>query len=115
MENGLDDLGRPAAPIAVSAGHIPTGVLVRVSVYPDPRVHVEVFRHAGAAPFALTDGGVVHVCPSVTTACVDHPRIPGTYLYEAVTQDQWSSSFPTASRPVVVLHHRHRHRRRRRR
>ena len=110
MENGLDDLGRPAAPIAVSAGHIPTGILVRVSAYPDPRVQVEVFRHAGAAPFALTAAGVVHVCPSVTTVCLDHPRIPGTYLYEAVTQDQWSSSVPTASRPAVALRRRHRRR-----
>jgi len=110
MENGLDDLGRPAAPIAVSAGHIPRGILVRVSLYPDPRVHVEVFRHGGAAPFALTAGGVVRVCPSVTTACVDHPRMPGTYLYEAVTQDQWSSSFPTASKLVVALRLRRRRR-----
>ena len=104
MENGLDDLGRPAAPIAVARGTSPRASLSGSAC---TRTHVDVFRHAGAAPFALTAAGVLHVCPSVTTACVDHPRIPGTYLYEAVTQDQWSSSFPTASRPAVALRRRH--------
>jgi hypothetical protein len=105
MRNALDDLTRPAPPIALRIHVRRRTVSLKIDVDSDPRVQrVEVFRHRGAADFRLDDPGVVLACRHV--ACVNRRLRPGVYRYAAVTADEWSESYPTLSRRVVVRRHR---------
>jgi hypothetical protein len=109
MRNALDDLRRPAPPVAVKLTVRRRTVTVRVVTHDDARVHaVAIVRHAGAAPFAPTDDGVVKVCRAARGVCRQRRLRPGTYRYAAVTVDEWGTSVATLSRSVVVRRARHR-------
>jgi hypothetical protein len=106
MRNALDDLTRPAPPIALRIHARRSNVTVTVQRHADPRVqHFELFRHRGPSAFALDDPDVVVTC-RVRPVCVNRRLRPGTYRYAAVAVDEWGRSFPTLSRNVVVSKHR---------
>src|SRR5205814_2090054 len=70
---------------------------------PDPRLReLDVSRHEGADPFALSDG--VQVCRGMPVAQCSEAEPPGhrTYVYAAVATDEWGQSAPTYSAPFVV-------------
>jgi|tagenome__1003787_1003787.scaffolds.fasta_scaffold20938692_2 hypothetical protein len=103
MRNALDDLTRPAPPVALAVPSV-TGrtVNLRVDRHPDPRVKkFIVYRHAGAGTFALNGAGVSAVCVTAAT-CTNKPGSAGTYRYAAISLDPWRKSFPTFSRKVVL-------------
>lgn len=103
MRNALSDLTRPAAPAAVRARVRLRTVTITVQRYPDPRVkRYDVFRHAGAAPFAIDDRGVVRVCRTNGRACTLRRLRPGSYRFAAVAVDEWGQSLPALSGKVVV-------------
>jgi hypothetical protein len=106
FRNALDDLTRPAPPIAVLVNVKRGRVRLRVQANPDPRVQsFKLFRHAGAQPFGPEDPGVVPVCQTGTATCVERRLGCGAYRYTALAIDEWGGSTPTLSRVVVV--HRH--------
>jgi hypothetical protein len=76
---------------------------LHVSSPPDPRVvGYELFRHAGPAPFQPDDAGVVKICQTTTGSCIQRHLHGGVYRFEAVTDDPWGRSYPTACNPVAV-------------
>jgi hypothetical protein len=109
MRTALDDLTRPAPPVAVQLTVRRRTVTVRILTHVDPRVHeIEIVRHAGAAPFGVADAGVVKVCRTARGVCTQRRLRPGTYRYAAVTVDEWGTSVATISRAVVIRRARHR-------
>jgi hypothetical protein len=102
MRNALDDLTRPAPPTpspAVDGRTVTVGLPAPV----DPRIRqIAVYRHEGAGPFAPTDG--VQVCQVAPGGRCAEALPPGhrTYTYEAVALDEWGSSAPGYSAPLVV-------------
>ena len=107
MRNALDDLERPAAPLAlVLAKHART-VILHVTGPPDPRVvGYELFRHAGADAFQPDDPGVVRICQTTAGTCIQRRLRRGVYRFEAVTDDEWGRSYPTSSNPLAIRSHR---------
>jgi N,N-dimethylformamidase beta subunit-like, C-terminal/PKD domain len=102
MRNALADLTRPAAPVSITPMLTGTTVTVATPTV-DPRIRqITVYRHEGAVPFALSDG--VRICQGMPGAQCSEPEPPGhrTYVYAAVTTDQWSQSAPGYSAPVAI-------------
>lgn len=107
MRNALADLVRPAPLSAVRARVRRRTVTITLQRHPDPRVQrYDVVRHAGAAPFAFDDRGVVRVCRTNGRACTLRRLRPGTYRFAAVAVDEWGQSLPALSGKVVVRHRR---------
>lgn len=103
MRNALADLSRPAPPAAVRVRVRRRTVTVTLQRQDDPRVQrYEIFRHGGAAPFALEDGGVTRVCSTRGGACTLRRLKPGTYRFAAVAVDEWSRSTAKLSAKAVV-------------
>jgi N,N-dimethylformamidase beta subunit-like protein len=103
MRNALADLIRPAPPSAVRARVRRRTVTITLQRHPDPRVkRYDVVRHAGAAPFAFDDRGVVPVCRTSGRACTLRRLRPGSYRFAAIAVDEWGQSLPALSRKVVV-------------
>jgi hypothetical protein len=65
-------------------------------------VKFQSFKHAGAAPFTLTDAGVAKLCKNKTGNCVIRNVAPGNYRYAVVTVDDWGQSLPIFTGKVVV-------------
>jgi hypothetical protein len=97
--NAFDDLTRPASPTAVDAHSTGAGVLVSVSLLPDPRVlRIVVTRRR------IGTRREVRVCASARRTqlfCRDSAR-RGGYRYTAVVFDRWRSSFPVETATVRV-------------
>jgi hypothetical protein len=109
MRNALDDLQRPAAPSALVVAKRSGALVLHVTGPTDPRVlGYELFRHAGAAVFQPDDAGVVKICQTTSSTCVQRRLQRGLYRFEAVTDDQWGRSFPTSSEAVAVRPQSHR-------
>jgi hypothetical protein len=104
MRNALDDLTRPALPIALTATVSGGQVRLAVKRYPDPRVRaVQIVRHEGAGTFKVGDGTAVGVCETSARTCVDPLARDGqTYRYAAVALGEWGASRPVFSAPLVV-------------
>lgn len=101
VRNALDDLGRPAAPIALQASVERRTVTVRVERHRDPRVQqFTFFRHRGPRVFQVGDPGVRVSCRA-TVVCANRLQ-PGTYRYAAVALDERTQSFRVLSRKIVV-------------
>ena len=94
MRNALDDLTRPAAPVAVLKSRAPGGVRVRTGWPMDPRV-------VGRLVFRLRDGDApVLVCQGRGRCVVPRVTAPGTYRFAAEYVDVWGrTSAPTLSTP----------------
>src|SRR5436190_20982733 len=108
MRNALDDLTRPASPVALPVAVRGRTVTVRVRAAPDPRVHgFQIFRHAGADAFQPDDPGVVKICQTTAGTCMQRRLHRGMYRFEAVTDDEWGRSYPTSCNPVAVHTPRH--------
>jgi hypothetical protein len=104
MRNVLDDLERPAPPPSLVVAKEGRTVKLTVGGVQDARVTgYEVFRHLGAAPFGIADPGTFKVSNvSAGATCKERRLVPGVYRFAAVSLDQWGSSKPTLSAPVVV-------------
>lgn len=102
MRNALDDLTRPARPLAVSAVSSSDNVVVTVVPRQDPRVRTYVvLRRRGRKPFRPGEPGVTRVCQT-SGRCVDRGLAPGPYRYEAFAVDLWCASSVAATGPVLV-------------
>jgi hypothetical protein len=103
MRNALDDLTRPASPVALKTRLRYRTLKLRVRAFADARVkYFEVFRHRGALPFQVSDAGVVRICRTVSF-CEQRRLHTGIYRFAVVAVDEWGSSLPTLSQPVIVL------------
>jgi hypothetical protein len=103
IRNVFADLRRPAAPAEVKLSVRKRTVRVRVGAPADPRVKlILVLRHRGALDFQVGDAGVVRVCASSTSVCMQRNLRPGKYRWAAVAVDQWGQSAPSYSRAVVI-------------
>lgn len=100
MRNALADLGRPAAPDALSATARVGSVALATVTRPDPRVEIVIVRREGQDVFDPRTDGVV-VCR--TASCVDTDVLGHrTYRYAAFARDRWGSSSPVFSEPAAV-------------
>ncbi len=106
VANAIEDLGRPAAPSAVSATHQGGAVdLAWTLPANDPRIaDVRILRHDGPDAFTAESSAVTEVCTVAVSAgstCVDSTApAKGTFRYLAIARDQWGTSSGTLS-PVV--------------
>jgi hypothetical protein len=106
MRNMLDDLERPAMPVALVVHRHRHRVTLRVVGRPDSRIAgFEVFRHQGAELFRLDAPDVIRISQSTDGTCVERRLHRGAYRFAAVATDPWGMSFPVFSDVVVV--HRH--------
>ena len=103
MRNALDDLTRPASPIAVSVRVRRRTTTIVVRAHSDARVEeYDVYRHPGAQSFALDASDVRLVCRTTGAACRQRRLKPGSYRFAALAVDQWGSSYPTVTQTIVV-------------
>jgi len=102
IRNALADLTRPARPTSLQVTVQGRMVTLKAKGHADPRVKFQSFKHAGAAPFALTDAGVAKLCKNKTGNCVIRNVAPGNYRYAVVTVDDWGKSLPIFTAKVVV-------------
>jgi hypothetical protein len=104
IRNVFADLERPAAPTTLVVRRERRTVRITVGGVSDARVlGYELFRHAGTAPFRVEDADVVKVCGAgAGETCTERRLVRGVYRFAAVSLDQWGSSYPTLSGPVVV-------------
>jgi hypothetical protein len=103
MRNALDDLERPAPPIAVTLHVRRRTVKLEVVGGTDKRVvGFVLYRHEGPGSFRPGDAAVASVCRTFDGPCMQRRLMPGTYRFEAVAVDQWGSSLPLLSQPVIV-------------
>jgi hypothetical protein len=104
IRNVFDDLERPAPPPTLVIAKGPHTVKLTVGGVQDTRViRYELFRHAGNAPFRIGDPGVVEIHQgSAGSTCTERRLVRGVYRFAAVSVDQWGSSYPTLSQPVLV-------------
>ena len=107
MRNVIADLERPAPPASLVVRKRRDGFKVIAQGMPDTRVvGIELFRHPGAEPFALTDPGVVKISAAGVGTCMQRRLRRGAYRFAAVAEDSWGISSPTYSDVVVVRGHR---------
>ena len=99
MRNALDDLTRPAAPLAVRKLRVSDGIRVRTGRPLDPRV-------VGRLIYRVRDGSApVLVCRGRAPCIVKRASQPGTYRFEAEFVDVWDrTSAPTFSTPWTLPH-----------
>jgi hypothetical protein len=72
------------------------------SLAADPRVRVEIFRHAGSDAFAPGDPGNASVCTAGRESCLDRAVAPGAMeRYAACEVDAWGTSVALLSAPVA--------------
>jgi N,N-dimethylformamidase beta subunit-like protein len=103
MQNALDDLSRPAQPIAVQVRVRRRTVTIVVRAHPDARVtEYRVYRHSGAQSFAPNASDVKLVCTTNGGVCMQRRLKPGSYRFAALAVDRWGFSYPTVSRSIVV-------------
>jgi hypothetical protein len=104
IRNVFDDLERPASPPTLALSSRRHTVKLTVGGLTDTRViRYELFRHAGSAPFQIDDAGVVKICETGGgRTCAERRLVPDVYRFAAVSVDQWGSSYPTLSQPVLV-------------
>ena len=103
MKNALDDLSRPAQPIAVLVKVRRRTVRIVVHAHPDARVtEYRVYRHAGPQSFETNASDVKLVCQTNGGVCRQRRLAPGRYRFAAVAVDQWGFSYPTVTQTIVV-------------
>ena len=97
MANALDDLQRPAPPIALTAKRARGGVRVDVTLQRDPRVAgARIFAHTSGNPFVPVRP--VGTCKARATACLLRLKLAGgRYRFAAETFDRWGASAPLFS------------------